>query len=73
LLSASSCGINTEDASAGRDGTNQRNETVAEKAPSNWAMIKPGASAGLIPAKVLVTDRASVTTGFANEVDAVNQ
>ena len=72
-LSVSSCGINIEDASAGSDGTSQRNKTVAEKAPSNWVMIKPGASAGLIPAKVFVTDRASVTAGFANEVDAVNQ
>ena len=36
-------------------------------------MTKPGASAGLMPAKVLLAARASVTAGFANEVEDVNQ
>jgi len=31
--------------------------------------MKPGTSAGRIPANVSVTDRASVTAGFANDVD----
>src|SRR3989442_9194110 len=35
--------------------------------------MKPGASAGRIPAKVSVAARASVTAGLANEVEAVNQ
>jgi hypothetical protein len=35
--------------------------------------MKPGASPGRIPAKVLLAERASVTAGFAKEVDAVNQ
>src|SRR4051812_24573739 len=35
--------------------------------------MKPGASLGRIPAKVLVRLRASVTAGLAKEVDAVNQ
>ena len=30
-------------------------------------------SMGRIPANVLLNDRASVTAGFANEVEAVNQ
>jgi len=35
--------------------------------------MKPGASAGRIPEKVSDAARASVTAGFANEVDDVNQ
>jgi len=37
------------------------------------AAMKPGASAGRIPEKVLLAARARVTAGLANEVDAVNQ
>jgi hypothetical protein len=36
-------------------------------------MIKPGTSTGRMPANVSLADRASVTAGFANEVDEVNQ
>jgi hypothetical protein len=35
--------------------------------------MKPGASAGRMPAKVSLAARARVTAGFANEVDEVNQ
>ena len=35
--------------------------------------MKSGTSPGRIPADVSVADRASVTAGFANEVEAVNQ
>ena len=35
--------------------------------------MKPGASAGRMPAKVSVVARASVTAGLANDVEAVNQ
>src|SRR5262245_21193977 len=35
--------------------------------------MNAGASAGRIPANVSVADRASVTAGFANDVEAVNQ
>jgi hypothetical protein len=35
--------------------------------------MNPGASEGRIPENVSVKDRASVTAGFANEVEAVNQ
>ena len=36
-------------------------------------MMKPGASAGRMPANVSLAARASVTAGLANDVDAVNQ
>src|SRR2546423_4916680 len=36
-------------------------------------MIKPGTSTGRMPANVSLAERASVTAGFANDVDAVNQ
>jgi hypothetical protein len=36
-------------------------------------MMKPGTSDGRIPANVSLAARASVTAGFANEVEAVNQ
>ncbi len=39
----------------------------------NWATIKAGASPTEMPLKVLVNDRAIVTAGFANDVEAVNQ
>ncbi len=35
--------------------------------------MNPGASAGRIPANVSVAERASVTAGLANDVEAVNQ
>lgn len=35
--------------------------------------MNPGTSAGRMPANVLVKARATVTAGFANDVDAVNQ
>jgi hypothetical protein len=35
--------------------------------------MKPGASAGRIPAKVSLAARANVTAGLAKEVEAVNQ
>ena len=55
------------------DGRSQRNRTVAAAAPTICAAMNPGASAGRIPANVSVAERASVTAGFAKEVDAVNQ
>ena len=35
--------------------------------------MNPTVSDGLIPAKVFVMERASVTAGLANDVEAVNQ
>src|SRR5947207_2267533 len=63
----------TRGATAGSVGTSQRKRTVAAPAPRSCAMMKPGASAGRIPAKVSVSDRATVTAGFAKDVEAVNQ
>src|SRR5437867_4371144 len=66
-------GTTTVSATSGNVGTSQRNRAVAEPAPRSCAAMKPGTSAGRIPANVSVADRASVTAGFANEVEAVNQ
>jgi len=52
-------------------GNSQDHSKVAAKAPVNCAAMKAGASIGRIPEKVFVTDRASVTAGLANDVDAV--
>ncbi len=51
----------------------QPNRSTAASAPTIWAAMKAGAEIGAIPAKVLDIDRAMVTAGFANDVDAVNQ
>lgn len=45
----------------------------ASSPPINCATMNHGASAGLMPEKVSVIERAAVTAGFANEVDDVNQ
>jgi hypothetical protein len=50
-----------------------RKSNVAANAPANWVATNPATSAGLMPAKVLLSDRARVTAGFANEVEDVNQ
>ena len=47
--------------------------SVAPNAPANCAAMNSGASAGRMPEKVFVIERARVTAGLANEVDAVNQ
>src|SRR4029434_4888176 len=47
--------------------------TTARSDPTAAPATKPGTSAGLIPANVLVSDLAIAIAGFANEVDAVNQ
>ena len=46
---------------------------VATSAPSSSAAINAGTSRGAIPANVLLNERAIVTAGFANDVEAVNQ
>src|SRR5262245_34487215 len=65
--------VGTMTAGTGSAGTSQRNSAVAAPAPASCATMKSGTSAGRIPAKVSLAERARVTTGFANEVDAVNQ
>jgi len=54
-------------------GTSQWNSQVAAIAPIICATMNPVTSAGRMPAKVSLAARASVTAGFANDVDAVNQ
>jgi len=63
----------TSSAALGSDGISHDQRSFAAIAPINWAAIKPGASIGLMPEKVFVNDRANVTAGLANDVDAVNQ
>src|SRR4029453_7854533 len=58
---------------SGGGGTSERKSPVAPPAPSNCATMNAGASAGRIPANVSVAERASVTAGVANDVDAGNQ
>src|SRR5262245_1466547 len=70
---ASGCGTTTVAATSGSVGTSHRKSPVAAAAPSNCATMNAGASAGRIPANVSVADRASVTAGLANDVEAVNQ
>ena len=41
--------------------------------PANWAAINANTWDGAMPAKVSVSDRAMVTAGLANDVEAVNQ
>jgi hypothetical protein len=50
-----------------------RASTYAVPAPSSCAAMKAGASVGRIPEKVLLSERATVIAGLANEVEAVNQ
>ncbi len=45
----------------------------ARPAPATCAAMNASTPAGAMPAKVSVKDRAMVTAGFANEVEAVNQ
>ena len=47
--------------------------TIAISIPANCARRKAGTPEGAIPAKVSERERAMVTAGFANDVDAVNQ
>jgi len=47
--------------------------SMATSAPQSSAAMKPGRSAGRIPEKLLVIDRAIATAGLANDVDEVNQ
>ena len=54
-------------------GRSHPDTIVAAAAPAACDTMNSGTSAGRMPANVFVSDRAIVTAGFANEVDAVNQ
>ncbi len=58
---------------SGTRGTTQLNNKVAVNAPAICDKMKPGTSAGRMPATLSVNARATVTAGLANEVEAVNQ
>jgi hypothetical protein len=47
--------------------------TVATNTLATWTAMKTNASPGAIPAKVSESERAMVTAGLANDVEAVNQ
>ena len=49
------------------------NSQVVAAAPASCAMMNIGTSMSLMPANVSVTALASVTAGFADEVEAVNR
>jgi hypothetical protein len=59
----------TADASSLSDGKSHRKSSVATNAPASWADTNPATSAGLIPANVLLADRARVTAGLAKDVE----
>src|SRR2546421_6774830 len=65
--------MTTVAATSGSPGESHRKSSVAALAPTSWATTKTGTSAGRIPANVSLAARASVTAGFANDVDAGNQ
>jgi hypothetical protein len=56
----------------GLDHSHEPTPTAATM-PRNCARMNAGTPAGAMPAKVSDSDRAMVTAGFANEVEAVNQ
>jgi hypothetical protein len=56
-----------------RSASNPRSTPIAIAAPTVCATQNPATPAGAMPANVSVSDRANVTAGLANEVDAVNQ
>src|SRR5689334_2790935 len=56
-----------------RTGTSHPNTVTAAIVPRVCATINAGTSRGLIPAKLFVIARATVTAGLAKDVDAVNQ
>lgn len=65
--------MTTAAASCLREGMSHWKSRVAAKAPASWAAMKGATSAGRMPAKVLVRERARVTAGLAKEVEEVNQ
>jgi hypothetical protein len=60
-------------ATFGKEGIIHQRRRVPAAAPASCATTKAGTSAGRIPANVSLAVLASVTAGFANEVEDVNQ
>ena len=63
----------TSFAAFGSEGKSHDHKEVDKITAANWAIMKPDTSEGRMPENVLVRDRAIVTAGFANDVEAVNQ
>src|SRR5262249_4750568 len=55
------------------EAVTHRQTSTAAIAPASCARMNSKTLFGPIPANVFVSDRASVTAGFANDVDEVNQ
>src|SRR6267378_4957776 len=73
LRPSDSCDIKMSSAVSDIEGMNHRDRNVAAIAPAICTAMKAGTSAGRMPAKVFEKHLASVTAGFANDVDEVNQ
>jgi hypothetical protein len=54
-------------------GHSQRANKTARQAPASCEAMNPATPPGAMPAKVSDSERAIVTAGLANDVDAVNQ
>jgi hypothetical protein len=54
-------------------GASQAKNNVAAAAPKSCSRMKAGTSRGRMPAKVFVRQRATVTAGFAKDVEEVKQ
>ena len=68
MNAASSCVAMTARAFSGGAGASRRNKSVAAAALISCARMKPGASTGLMPANVLLKERASVTAGVRERI-----
>jgi hypothetical protein len=60
-------------APARSESQSQRAMKTAMPIPASWAMMKASTPEGAMPANVSESDRAIVTAGLANDVEAVNQ
>jgi hypothetical protein len=58
---------------SGASGNSQLATAEPASAPASWARMNAATSAGPMPAKLLLNDRAIVIAGLAKLVDEVNQ
>ena len=54
-------------------GWSTRTSSTPSAPPASWARTNAGIDAGAIPAKVSEKARPTMTAGFANDVELVNQ
>src|SRR5262245_28816915 len=67
------CALRTETAGSGCRPHSQPDSATANTVPSNCAAMKGRMPPGAMPANVFDKERAMVTVGLANDVEAVNQ